>query len=171
MTKEFETAMLSCDGSEAERYGNIYLDLITGENPREYEDRRKLTPIEECQIDEPCNILAKVCSTPQLSKKGNKIIVSFRVKDATGQLMITFFGQAYMKNNFKLGENYLFYGKVKHKYGYHEMDSPEYQKVIDEANLGTVAKITPIYPSTAKLSQKVIRGLIETCLNEVLPSV
>ena len=31
MTKEFETAMLSCDGSEAERYGNIYLDLITGE--------------------------------------------------------------------------------------------------------------------------------------------
>ena len=31
MTREFETAMLCCDGSEAERYSNIYQDLIAGE--------------------------------------------------------------------------------------------------------------------------------------------
>ena len=31
MIKEFETAMLCCDGSEAERYRNIYCDLVTGE--------------------------------------------------------------------------------------------------------------------------------------------
>lgn len=139
--------------------------------PREYEDRRKITPISECQLDESNNILAKVCSKPQLTKKGSKVLVSFRVKDESESLMITFFGQAYMKNNFKLGETYLFYGKVKHKYGYHEMESPEYQKVNDAHHLNTVAKITPIYPATQKLSQKIIRGLIETCLNEVLPSV
>ena len=139
--------------------------------PREYEDRRKITLISECQLDESNNILAKVCSKPQLTKKGSKVLVSFRVKDESESLMITFFGQAYMKNNFKLGETYLFYGKVKHKYGYHEMESPEYQKVNDAHQLNTVAKITPIYPATQKLSQKVIRGLIETCLNEVLPSV
>ena len=139
--------------------------------PREYEDRRKIIKISECQLDESNNILAKVCSKPQLTKKGSKVLVSFRVKDESESLMITFFGQAYMKNNFKLGETYLFYGKVKHKYGYHEMESPEYQKVNDTHQLNTVAKITPIYPATQKLSQKVIRGLIETCLNEVLPSV
>ena len=139
--------------------------------PREYEDRRKLTPIEECVLEESNNILGKVCSQPQLTKKGSKIIVTFRVKDRSGSLMVTFFGQAYMKNNFKLGESYLFYGKVKHKYGYHEMESPEYQRVTDPENLGTVAKITPIYPSTNKLSQKVIRSLIETCLEEVLSEV
>ncbi|MBU3804800.1 MAG: DNA helicase RecG, partial [Candidatus Cellulosilyticum pullistercoris] len=139
--------------------------------PREYEDRRKITPISECQLNESNNILAKVCSKPQLTKKGSKVLVSFRVKDETEALMITFFGQAYMKNNFKLGETYLFYGKVKHKYGYHEMESPEYQKVDDGHQLNTVAKITPIYPTTQKLSQKVIRGLIETCLKEVLSGV
>ena len=158
-------------GLKLEKLGIRTLKDMIEHYPKEYEDRRKITPIEECQIDESNNILAKVCSQPQVARKGSKILVSFRVKDASGQLMITFFGQPYMKNNFKLGESYLFYGKVKHKYGYHEMDSPEYQKVIDEAHLGTVAKITPIYPSTAKLSQKVIRGLIETCLKEVLPSV
>lgn len=31
MTHEFQTAMLSCDGSEAERYSNIYQDLVAGE--------------------------------------------------------------------------------------------------------------------------------------------
>lgn len=30
MIKEFETAMLCCDGSEAERYRNIYGDLVAG---------------------------------------------------------------------------------------------------------------------------------------------
>ena len=139
--------------------------------PREYEDRRRITPISECQLDESNNILAKVCSKPQLTKKGNKVLVSFRVKDETESLMITFFGQAYMKNNFKLGETYLFYGKVKHKYGYHEMESPEYQRVDGAHQVSTVAKITPIYPTTQKLSQKVIRTLIETCLKEVLLGV
>lgn len=158
-------------GLKLEKLGIRTIKDMIEHYPKEYEDRRKITPIEACQMDESNNILAKVCSQPQVARKGSKILVSFRVKDASGQLMITFFGQPYMKNNFKLGESYLFYGKVKHKYGYHEMESPEYQKVIDEAHLGTVAKITPIYPSTAKLSQKVIRGLIETCLKEVLPSV
>lgn len=31
LSKEFKTAMLCCDGSEAERYSNIYQDLIAGE--------------------------------------------------------------------------------------------------------------------------------------------
>lgn len=158
-------------GDKLAKLGICTLKDMIEHYPREYEDRRKITPISECQLDESNNILAKVCSKPQLTKKGSKVLVSFRVKDETESLMITFFGQAYMKNNFKLGETYLFYGKVKHKYGYHEMESPEYQKVDDTHQLGTVAKITPIYPTTQKLSQKVIRSLIETCLNEVLISV
>ena len=31
LTKEYKTAMLCCDGSEADRYSNIYQDLIAGE--------------------------------------------------------------------------------------------------------------------------------------------
>ena len=158
-------------GAKLAKLGIFTVGQMVEHYPREYEDRRKLTPISECILDESNNILGKVCSKPQLTKKGNKIIVSFRIKDDTGNLMVTFFGQAYMKNNFKLGESYLFYGKVKHKYGYHEMESPEYQKVVDAEHLGTVTKITPIYPTTSKLSQKVIRSLIETCLEEVLPQI
>ena len=158
-------------GDKLAKLGIFTLKDMVEHYPREYEDRRQLTPIGECKIEESNNILARVCSKPQITKKGSKIIVSFRVKDDTGNLMITFFGQAYMKNQFKLGESYLFYGKVKHKYGCLEMDSPEYQKIVEDTSLQTVAKITPIYPATNKLSQKVIRSLIQTCLDEVLPQV
>ncbi len=134
--------------------------------PKEYEDRRKITPISECEIDEPNNILATVVSQPTVTRKGHFIIVSFRVKDQSGGLVITFYGQAYMKNQFSVGESYLFYGRVKHKYGKIEMESPEYQRFIKGQDIEAIAKITPIYPATAKLSQKVIRTLIAASLEK-----
>ena len=158
-------------GEKLRKLGIYTLKDMIEHYPREYEDRRVITPLASCEVDEPQNVLVTVCSKPQVAKKGSKIIVSFRVKDETSSIMVTFFGQAYMKNNFVMGEKYLLYGKLKHKYGQLEMDSPEYQKVGDPNNLSTVAKITPIYPATQKLSQKVIRGLIERCLDEVLPQV
>lgn len=132
--------------------------------PREYEDRRKITAIKESVMGEHHNILATVATKPQITKKSGKIMVSFRVKDETGSIFVTFYGQAYMKGNFIPGEKYLFYGKINHKYNKIEMESPEYEKVTDLRGIEEVAKITPIYPGTHKLSQKVIRSLIHKSL-------
>ncbi|MDF2613589.1 MAG: ATP-dependent helicase RecG [Clostridia bacterium] len=139
--------------------------------PREYEDRRKIVLIKDSVMEEHNNILAAVVTVPTVSKKAGKIIVSFRVKDETGSIFVTFYGQAYMKNNFSIGERYLFYGKIKRKYNTIEMESPEYQRITDSEPIEKVAKITPIYPSTSKLSQKVIRGLIEKSLDLCMPFV
>lgn len=43
MAKEYKMAMLCCDGSEAERYINIYQDLIAGEKEC-MDTERPLTP-------------------------------------------------------------------------------------------------------------------------------
>ena len=139
--------------------------------PKEYEDRRKINLLEECELEVSQNILVTVCSKPQVMKKGSKILVSFRVKDSTSSIMVTYFGQPYLKNQFELGGKYILYGKIKHKYGQLEMDSPEYQRVRNEDELRTVAKITPIYPSTKGLSQKVIRTLIQKSIEEAVEDV
>ena len=55
MTKEYETAMLCCDGSEAERYSNIYQDRIAGEKEC-MDTERPLTP----ELEE---LLAKMFAT------------------------------------------------------------------------------------------------------------
>ncbi len=139
--------------------------------PREYEDRRKITPIKDSIMDEHNNILVVIASKPQIAKKAGKIIVTFRVKDETGSIYVTFYGQAYMKNNFEVGEKYLLYGKIRRKYAKIEMESPEYEKVTDINHIEQVAKITPIYNATSKLSQKVIRGLIEKSLASCMPFI
>lgn len=154
-------------GRKLNKLGIFTLQDMIEHYPREYEDRRKITPLAEMELDTPINILVVVASTPQVTRKGNHILVTFRVKDATGSIFVTFYGQAYMKNNFSVGERFLMYGKVKRQYGKVEMDSPEYQKVTDPNKIGEVAKITPIYPATQKLSQKVIRGLILQSLEAV----
>nr|WP_302598190.1 ATP-dependent DNA helicase RecG [uncultured Cellulosilyticum sp.] len=154
-------------GRKLNKLGIFTLQNMIEHYPREYEDRRKITPLAEMELDTPINILVVVASTPQVTRKGNHILVTFRVKDATGSIFVTFYGQAYMKNNFSVGERYLMYGKIKRQYGKVEMDSPEYQKVADPSKIGEVAKITPIYAATQKLSQKVIRSLILQSLEAV----
>ena len=51
MIKEYQTAMICCDGSEADCYRNIYGDLIAGE--KECMDiERPLTPALEAMLKE-----------------------------------------------------------------------------------------------------------------------
>ncbi|MEF9958365.1 MAG: ATP-dependent DNA helicase RecG [Niameybacter sp.] len=154
------------------KFNKIGIELIEDlveHYPREYEDRRQITKIAEMVMEEDNNIVVTVASKPEIMKKGYKIIVKFRVKDDTGSIYVVFYGQPYMKNNFVMGETYNFYGKVKRQYNRIEMESPEYEKV--EVGGGKTAKITPIYPTTQKLSQKVIRQLIEQALSLVLPEI
>ena len=51
MIKEYKTAMLCCDGSEAERYSNIYQDLLAGETEC-MDTERSLSPELEAMLDE-----------------------------------------------------------------------------------------------------------------------
>ena len=51
MIKEYRTAMVCCDGSEADRYRNIYGDLIAGEKEC-MDTERPLTPEFEAMLKE-----------------------------------------------------------------------------------------------------------------------
>ncbi|MGL5676722.1 MAG: ATP-dependent DNA helicase RecG [Cellulosilyticaceae bacterium] len=137
--------------------------------PRDYEDRRVITPIKDVVMDEVNHIVGTVVSKPEIMKKGYKIIVKFRIKDDTGSLFVVFYNQAYMKSQFVVGDTYQFYGKVKHQYNRIEIESPEYQKIGDSQPV--TSQIVPLYPTTQKLSQKMVRQFIETALQEVLPQV
>lgn len=93
-------------GRKLNKLGIFTLQDMIEHYPREYEDRRKITPLVEMELDTPINILVVVASTPQVTRKGNHILVTFRVKDATGSIFVTFYGQAYMKNKFSVGERF-----------------------------------------------------------------
>jgi len=133
--------------------------------PREYEDRSKIRKISEIEYNEVNTILAKIGTLPQNLKKGRQILTKVNLRDDSGSLFAVWFGQPYLKKQFQLNDTYLFSGKVTFKYGQIQMESPDYEKVAEDQNI-FARPIIPIYPSTYKLSQKIIRQLIRNALDE-----
>ena len=139
-------------------------DLITY-FPRTYEDRGKPKHIAELEDGDEALIEA-ICVSKMIEKRvrKNMVIYTLTVRDETGMCQITWFNQRYLKNRFKLGETYKFFGKVKKRIGFIEMNSPVFDNLDTNKNTG---KIIPIYPLTYNLSQNVIRQIIENGLREV----
>lgn len=135
-------------------------DLLTY-YPREYEDRRNVIRIKEVTIGELVTIKATVCTIPQNIKKRGLMVTKVKLKDTSGFIFALWFGQSYMKNNLKLGEEYFFTGKVSFKYGQMQLQSPDFIKSDQEES----TSIFPLYPLTSKLSQKVVRNLTKQALS------
>lgn len=145
---------------------NIYTleDLITY-YPRTYEDRGKVTKIYALQDGEESLIEATVVSKMSENRvRKNMTIYKLIVRDDTGTCILSWFNQTYLKHKFIIGNTYKFYGKVSIKAGKIEMNSPVFD---DENTNKNTGKIIPIYPSTYKLTQNTIRGIIQNGLAEV----
>ncbi len=143
-------------------------DLITY-FPRDYEDRGKTRNIADLEDGEEALIEA-ICVSKMMEKRirKNMIIYKLTVRDETGLCHITWFNQRYLKNRFKLGETYKFFGKVQKRIGFIEMNSPVFDNEDTNKNTG---KIIPIYPLTYNLTQNVIRQIIENGLKEINESL
>ena len=138
-------------------------DLITY-FPREYEDRGKVKKICECIDGEMALIEAVVVSRIVEIRMRGKSMYKLQLRDETGTCTALWFNQSYLKNIFKPGEKYKFYGKIASQYGRVEIASPVFDKENAERNTG---KIIPIYPLTKNLTQNVLRKIIELGLSEV----
>lgn len=139
-------------------------DLITY-YPRAHEDRSIPKKIEELVDGEDALIeVIPVTRVSEVRIRKNMTILKMNVRDDTGVCQITWFNQPYVKQLFKPGEYYKFYGKVSKKGSKVEMNSPVYDKEDSFKNTG---KIIPIYPSTFKLPQSTLRKVIENGLIEI----
>lgn len=142
--------------------------------PRTYEDRRECKKIAELILDETACVCATVASEPRAShiRKGLDL-VKLRVVDETGALELTYFNQAYLKNAFRAGKTYVFYGRVKGTPHRVQMTNPVFER---EGAQRFTGRIVPVYPLTAGVSQsllyKAIRQGLDACaddLDDILP--
>lgn len=138
-------------------------DLITY-FPRTYEDRSKPKNICECINGEEVLIEAYAAGRVQEIRLKGKTMYKLVIKDETGSATATWFNQSYLKNVFKMGEKYKFFGKVTNSFGKITLSSPVFESAEKSSNTG---KIIPIYPLTYKLTQNTIRKIIENGIIEV----
>ncbi|MBR4015284.1 MAG: ATP-dependent DNA helicase RecG [Anaerotignum sp.] len=138
-------------------------DLLT-HYPREYKDRSQIIKISELIPEEECTFLGQIKEEGENSRRGRLTFTRLKVYDETGAVGILWYNQPYLKNALKIGEWYLFTGKLQKKYGRKEVISPECERIGENFAGG---RIIPVYPSVAGLSQKILRGLMEEALQQM----
>jgi len=147
------------------KLGIFTLEDVITYFPRVYEDRGKPKNIADVVDGEEVLIKAKcVSKISEIRIRKNMTMYKLIVRDDTATCTITWFNAFYLKNRFKIGEIYQFFGKVKRKVNQVEMSNP----IFDEENINkNTGKIIPIYPSTYDLSQNMLRKVIEQGLSDI----
>ena len=138
-------------------------DLLT-HYPREYKDRSEILKIADLPMDEPSTFLAQVEEEGQNSCHGRLVYTRMKVYDETGSVGVLWYNQPYMKNSLKIGDWYLFSGKLQKKYGRKEILSPEVERISENFAGG---RIIPVYPASEGVSQKMLRNLMEEALSQM----
>ncbi len=123
--------------------------------PRRYDDYSKLKTINQLQYGEEVTILARVVSVDAFQTKKGKRLVEAVVSDTTGALRLLWMNQdwhvRYLKKDLFISVS----GKIDTYLGRPVIWYPDYES-IDKQQLHT-NRIVPVYPLTAKITQRWLR--------------
>ena len=146
------------------KLGIFTLGDLIGWFPRRYEDRRETRPISSLIPGETACVAAMIASEPKVShiRKGMDL-VKVRAVDDTGALDVTFFNQSWLKNQLRVGETYIFYGRAEGSLLRKTMAGPV---VEPEGRQEFAGRIVPVYPLTAGVSQLLLSRAIRQGLDE-----
>ncbi|MCL9682777.1 ATP-dependent DNA helicase RecG [Legionella maioricensis] len=131
--------------------------------PYRYQDRTRVTPIQDLRSNDWCVIAGHVCKTE--IKYGKKMMLNCYVEDKTGIVKLRFFH--FNKQQVSaLNNSYMIhaFGEVREFNNSLEMIHPEYQLLDHESECLVDETLTPIYPTTQGLTQTRLRQLVKIAL-------
>lgn len=138
--------------------------------PFRYQDRTRITPIQDLRANDWAVVAGRVCKTEV--KYGKKMMLYCYLEDATGIIKLRFFHfnkqQITALNN---SHSIHVFGEVREFNNQLEMIHPEYQIIKEQQPIEVQETLTPIYPLTQGLTQARLRQLINNALkkyNDVL---
>ena len=131
--------------------------------PYRYQDRTRITSIQDLRANDWCVITGNVCKIE--IKYGKRMMLHCYVEDKTGLLKLRFFH--FNKQQVKLlneCSRIRAFGEVREFANNLEMIHPEYQLLDANSEFHVEETLTPIYPTTQGLSQTRLRLLIKIAL-------
>ena len=132
--------------------------------PYNYEDRTTVKPINLLEHDETVCICATVFSAMTERRVNNITLHTLQLADETGRINAVWFNNKYIKNVFKRGEKYIFYGKIKVRGMQRQIQTPDYYRITDETQDLSLGFL-PLYSLTEGLTQKQMRAMMKNALD------
>lgn len=153
------------------------LGIITAEDllthfPRRHEDRHQFPQFPREESDKP------ICLSGQVIKTSFRRFGGRRIFEATLQepnanalsqpLVLRWFNLYYIQKMIAADQQLVVFGKPRLRGKRLCMDHPEFEVIEDDAEKSIhLRRITPIYPATEGLTQRVLRGIIYRLLQEL----
>lgn len=134
--------------------------------PRDYEDRTRITRIADIDAEDKYAIRAVVGTEPKVNRiRKGLTLVKCTIFDESGSLNVTYFNNPYAAALLRVGQEYVFYGKVQGWGRGRTLISPQSEKVAPDAD--HPGRIVPVYPLTAGLTQRDMERVTDTALAAV----
>ena len=131
--------------------------------PRDYEDRTRITRIADIDAEDKYAIRAVVGTEPKVNRiRKGLTLVKCTIFDESGSLNVTYFNNPYAAALLRVGQEYVFYGKVQGWGRGRTLISPQSEKVAPDAD--HPGRIVPVYPLTAGLTQRDMERVTDTAL-------
>ena len=136
--------------------------------PHRYEDASTISPISSLEPGMDGTIIGRVISKGIIpTRKGLRIFQAV-LKDDTGMIEASWPGQPFLDRTIDKGDTMLLTGPVRFYHG-RQLQPREYIHLGKDDNGVKGGKVLAVYPATEGLSFKVIRGIIDTHLDSLLP--
>lgn len=139
--------------------------------PRRYVDASSVTPLARAEVGAEVACVGRVVAKGVLPTRRGLRIFHAVLRDDSGVLECVWPGQAFLDRTIAVGQTLLVSGPVRFYHG-RQMAPREYIILADaegEADPLAAGKVLPVYPATEGLSHKVVRGLIDRHLDDLLP--
>jgi RecG-like helicase/REP element-mobilizing transposase RayT len=140
-------------------------DLLT-HYPRRYEDRTHFSAFPREESDVPVLVCGEVVKTRLVRFGGWKKIFEATLEESNSNalsqpLVLRWFNLHYVQKMIATGQRLVVFGKPRLRKNRMCMEHPEFEVIENDEEISVhFRRITPIYPATEGLSQRVFRGLI-----------
>jgi ATP-dependent DNA helicase RecG len=147
-------------------------DLLT-HYPRRYEDRHEFPEFPREESDQPICLCGEVIKTQLLRFGGWKKIFEATIQESNANalsqpLVCRWFNLHYVQKMIATGQQLVVFGKPRLRGKRICMEHPEFEVIENDEEISIhFRRITPIYPATEGLSQRVLRGIIYRLLSEL----
>jgi ATP-dependent DNA helicase RecG len=152
-----------------------HLGIVTARDllyhiPRRYEDASTINPIASLEPGMDGTIIGKVISKGIIpTRKGLRIFQAV-LQDDSGMIEASWPGQPFLDRTIEKGDMMLLTGAVRFFHG-RQLQPREYIQLGKDEDDVKGGKVLAVYPATEGLSFKMIRGIIDSHLDALLPLI
>jgi ATP-dependent DNA helicase RecG len=156
-------------GTLLENLGVVTLQDLVGHFPFRWEDRTLVVGAEDAPEGEFVVVKGVLGKTAVRSPRKGMTIVTCPLHCHDGIVDLVWFNQKWILNSLKKGKEVYCYGKFERKYRRGQIASPEVEAADDAHRLA--GRWIPVYPVTARMSQKWIRSLMFQAVPSIAPKM